>query len=312
MKIGAIAAIAVFGIYGIGVSVMQFLKGGDGIFNGIGTLFVGFVFCLIVYLSFFGKWGAFLRKFGGARHGADADALDAAYEASTVDKSGWYSESEEFKKEMRERRKREYKEKKFKFKKACIAPCLICIIGSAVCFAIAGAEISKIYGDVYVKAQAEIINYVTDDGKSRLVFQIIENGKTYITAGADSWSGVDFIAGNTVTVYHPALHPEVVWQPSTAIMLCAGGVMLLVMSLVIFMAIHGMTGYVGLPVGLIFTGMCIAVEVSIGIAGGFTFFQITFSGAFVCAANGLLGFGVLFICIGCINVYRRFTGDELL
>ena len=43
-KIFGIAFIAVFGIYGIAASIYQFLKGVDGISDGIIIVFVGFVF----------------------------------------------------------------------------------------------------------------------------------------------------------------------------------------------------------------------------------------------------------------------------
>ena len=213
---------------------------------------------------------------------------------------------------MRERRKKAYKEKKFKFKKACIAPCLICLLGAAIVFAIAGSELSKMYGGIYVKGQAEIINYAIDDEQTRLVFQIIENGNTYITAGADSWSGISFIAGNVVTVYHPALHPEVIWQPSTAIMLCVAGATFLLMSVIVFFATNGLTDYIGLPVGLLFAGVGTAFNVSIHIAGGFKFFDLIFSGGLVYGCNAFICIGILFICVGCINVVRRFTGDVML
>ncbi|MDE7083452.1 MAG: hypothetical protein K2O89_07115 [Clostridia bacterium] len=300
-KIFGIAFIAIFGIYGIAVSVYQFLRGADGISDGIIVLFIGFVLCLIIFLSCFQKWGSFLRKVG---HHGQADDINFAYEIKDIERS------EKQSKEMREMRKKAYKENKFK--KVCIAPCLICILGAVIIFAIAGSELSKIYSGIYVKAQAEIINYVTSDEQTRLVFQIIENGHTYITAGAESWSGVNFIEGNVVTVYHPALHPEVIWQPSTAIMLCVAGATFLLMSVIVFFATNGLTNYIGLPVGLVFAGVSIAFNVSLYVAGGFGFFDLIFSGGLVYACNAFICLGILFICVGCINVVRRFTGGVML
>lgn len=313
-KILTVVFISVYGLYGLIASVFQFQKGVRGILDGFLTLVAGTVLCLILYLSVFGKWGKLLRFVG--RH-SQADEMDEVYDKKTKNKNKKKSayalkEEKEAEMRMRELRKKQYKEKKFKFHKSSIAPMLVCLAGSAIFFAVCGFELSKMYGGIYVKAQAEIVNYLADDGQKTLVFQIIVDGKKYLTAGADSWAGVSFIAGNTVDVYHPALHPEVIWQPSTAIMLCAGGLLFFGIGIVIFFAINDLTPYIGIPTGVIFVGIPVIFQIAVSVAGGFNFFQLLVSGAFVYASFGLTFLGVFFIAIGCINVVRRFTGEEML
>lgn len=313
-KIFATVFIAVYGLYGIVSSIFQFSKGVRGLTDGFLTLVAGTIVCLIIYFSFFGKWGKFLRFAG--RH-SQADEMDEIYDKKIKNKNKKKSasalkEDKEAEARMREIRKKQYKEQKFKFHKSCIAPMLICLAGSAIFFTICGFELSKMYGGIYVKAQAEIINYVNNDGNSTLVFQIIVDGKKYITSGADSWAGVSFIAGNIVDVYHPAYHPEVIWQPSTAIMLCAGGVLFFGVGTIVFFTTNDLEQYVGIPTGIIFVGIPLTFQIAVAIAGGFNFFQLLVSGAFVYVSFGLMFLGLYFIAVGCINVVRRFTGEEML
>ncbi|MDE6504625.1 MAG: hypothetical protein K2L42_02010 [Clostridia bacterium] len=290
-KIAGGILVGIFGFYGLISFIYQLTAGKTDLVNAVLTLIIAAAVCLISYLSFFGKWGAFLHRFG--RHD-EASAIDSDYEYV-----------------IHPVKRSKYSVRNFKFNSASIAPALACLVGATVMFVLGGLEISKITGGSYLKAEAVIESVLTNNGESRLLCVFEVNGRQYFGAIADSWSGVKFIAGNTVTIYYQRFHPEIVMQLSSPIMMFMGGFLFTGIAVIAFLAINRLTAVIGIPAGLIFMCAGICFQIAEYYAGGFNFLQLALSGALAFGCNFFIIIGLYCICAGVGNIIRYAKGYEV-
>ena len=283
--------IGIFGGYGIISFIYQLTAGKTDVINAVFTIIAAFTVCLISYLSFFGKWGALLHRFGKHNY---AEAIDINYEYV-----------------MHPAKRNKNAPRKFKFKSASLAPLLVCMAGAAIMFVLASLEIEKITGGNYLKAEAVVESVLTNDGKSRLLCVFYVNGKEYYGAIADSWSGVNFIEGNIAGVYYQRFHPEIVFQPSATVLMYTSGFIFAGIGIIAFLAINCLTTAIGIPTGTIFAGAGICFQIGAYFAGGFNFLQLAMSGALVYTCNFFIIIGLYCICAGIGNIILYAKGYDV-
>lgn len=280
-----IILITVFSAYAVVCAAFQFAHGVSGLLDGFIILFVGFVFCLIMGFSFFGKWGKFMRRINRQ---AEAQALDDEYKKAVS------SEKEEKKVLTAEEKK-----KKRSDTIAGVAVLLICLAVAVGIWIFAAKEIERLHAPNFVEVEATLTRVFSDGENSRLCYAFYDlNGNLQYAVSSQSWGGVKFIEGNTVTIFYHTMHPEVVREPSSPVMLILIGCMFALIGLLACLHTSGHEKFLPFIVGTIFTGFPIGFQTGVAITGGFSFGQLIVSGGAVYACNCFLILGIYCFGVG--------------
>lgn len=193
---------------------------------------------------------------------------------------------------------------KQKFKKILISIILFAAAGIGfIPLFIIGANYSHKINTSFVKTTATIEYVISEDNSYRLAYKYTDqNGNVCFSLDSASWGGVNFNAGNKVTIYYSKNNPEITIALSNVIMIFFGAGFFLIMGILIFFAQMELgiinSGIMGAVLGILFLGFPVCILTGIALAGGLSFIELLASGATAYAMLCFSVFGFLLLLFG--------------